>query len=165
MAAMYFINNSNGKTQTESLATRNTNKSTTRAINQEIIHVGIIETDFITDKIASKSYLNYHNTFVRDSFLSSAFHFTFSHSAFMHNFQNLKFQLLFPNQILQTLQNVPVPSQRYIQQFTWDYAKYPNRRPLKEFVSLISGGVSAIDEELKQLSTSFTDKGVSHEIG
>mmetsp|Transcript_16954 Transcript_16954/g.20706 ORF Transcript_16954/g.20706 Transcript_16954/m.20706 type:complete len:421 (-) Transcript_16954:287-1549(-) len=51
-----------------------------------------------------------------------------------------------------------VPSQRYIQQFQWDYAKYPNRRPLKELVSLISGGVSAIDEELKQLSTSFADK-------
>jgi V-type H+-transporting ATPase subunit C len=54
-----------------------------------------------------------------------------------------------------------VPSQRYIQQFTWDYAKYPNRRPLKELVSLISGGVSAIDEELKQLSTSFADKNAA----
>lgn len=51
-----------------------------------------------------------------------------------------------------------VPAERYIQQFAWDYAKYPNRRPLKELVSLISGGVSAIDEELKQLSTSFADK-------
>jgi len=51
-----------------------------------------------------------------------------------------------------------VPVQRYIQQFTWDYAKYPNRRPLKEVASLISGGVSAIDEELKQLSVSFADK-------
>ena len=51
-----------------------------------------------------------------------------------------------------------VPAQRYIQQFAWDYAKYPNRRPLKELVSLISGGVSAIDEELKQLSASFADK-------
>lgn len=51
-----------------------------------------------------------------------------------------------------------VPSKRYIQQFAWDYAKYPNRRPLKELVSLISGGVSSIDEELKQLGTSFADK-------
>lgn len=51
-----------------------------------------------------------------------------------------------------------VPAKRYIQQFLWDYAKYPNRRPLKELVSLISGGVSAIDEELKQLGTSFADK-------
>jgi len=51
-----------------------------------------------------------------------------------------------------------VPAKRYIQQFAWDYAKYPNRRPLKELVSLISGGVSAIDEELKQLGTSFADK-------
>jgi V-type H+-transporting ATPase subunit C len=54
-----------------------------------------------------------------------------------------------------------VPSERYIQQFAWDYAKYPNRRPLKELVSLISGGVSAIDEELKQLSTSFADKNAA----
>ena len=51
-----------------------------------------------------------------------------------------------------------VPAKRYIQQFAWDYAKYPNRRPLKELVLLISGGVSAIDEELKQLGTSFADK-------
>mmetsp|Transcript_35206 Transcript_35206/g.51750 ORF Transcript_35206/g.51750 Transcript_35206/m.51750 type:complete len:424 (-) Transcript_35206:1290-2561(-) len=51
-----------------------------------------------------------------------------------------------------------VPSTRYIQQFAWDYAKYPNRRPLKELVSLISSGVSAIDEELKQLSNSYGDK-------
>lgn len=51
-----------------------------------------------------------------------------------------------------------VPAPRYIQQFAWDYAKYPNRRPLKELVALISGGVSAVDEELKQLGTSFADK-------
>jgi V-type H+-transporting ATPase subunit C len=51
-----------------------------------------------------------------------------------------------------------VPAPRYIQQFAWDYAKYPNRRPLKELVSLISGGVTAIDEELKQLGISYTEK-------
>jgi len=51
-----------------------------------------------------------------------------------------------------------VPAPRYIQQFAWDYAKYPNRRPLKELVSLIGGGVSAVDEELKQLSISYADK-------
>ena len=51
-----------------------------------------------------------------------------------------------------------VPSTRYIKQFAWDYAKFPNRRPLKELVSLISGGVAAIDEELKQLSNSYGDK-------
>lgn len=54
-----------------------------------------------------------------------------------------------------------VPSTRYIQQFAWDYAKYPNRRPLKELVSLISSGVAAIDEELKQLSASYGDKTVA----
>jgi V-type H+-transporting ATPase subunit C len=51
-----------------------------------------------------------------------------------------------------------VPASRYIQQFAWDSAKYPNRRPLKELVTLIAGGVSAFDEELKQLMTSFGDK-------
>lgn len=51
-----------------------------------------------------------------------------------------------------------VPAPRYIQQFAWDYAKYPNRRPLKELVALISGGVTAIDEELKQLGGSFAEK-------
>jgi V-type H+-transporting ATPase subunit C len=51
-----------------------------------------------------------------------------------------------------------VPAKRYIQQFAWDYAKYPNRRPLKELVSLISGGASSIDEELKLMSTAFADK-------
>lgn len=54
-----------------------------------------------------------------------------------------------------------VPAPRYIQQFAWDYAKYPNRRPLKELVALIGGGVSAVDEELKQLGTSFADKSAA----
>ena len=54
-----------------------------------------------------------------------------------------------------------VPPTRYIQQFAWDYAKFPNRRPLKELVSLISGGVAAIDEELKQLSNSYGEKQVA----
>jgi V-type H+-transporting ATPase subunit C len=47
---------------------------------------------------------------------------------------------------------------RYIQQFAWDSAKYPNRRPLKELVAMIAGGAAGIDEELKQLTTSFVDK-------
>jgi len=51
-----------------------------------------------------------------------------------------------------------VPAPRYTQQFAWDYAKYPNRRPLKELVSLIAGGVSAVDEELKQLQVSYGEK-------
>ena len=51
-----------------------------------------------------------------------------------------------------------VPATRYIQQFAWDSAKYPSRRPLKELVTLIAGGVSAFDEELKQLMVSYSDK-------
>lgn len=51
-----------------------------------------------------------------------------------------------------------VPATRYIQQFAWDSAKYPSRRPLKELVSLITGGAVAIEEELKQLVHSYGDK-------
>lgn len=51
-----------------------------------------------------------------------------------------------------------VPATRYIQQFAWDSAKFPSRRPLKELVTLIAGGVSAFDEELKQLMVSYGDK-------
>jgi len=51
-----------------------------------------------------------------------------------------------------------VPAQRYIQQFAWDSAKYPNRRPLKELVAMIAGSAAGIEEELKQLTTSFADK-------
>lgn len=54
-----------------------------------------------------------------------------------------------------------VPAQRYVQQFAWDSAKYPNRRPLKELVSLITGGATAVEEELKQLTQSFGDKLVA----
>jgi V-type H+-transporting ATPase subunit C len=51
-----------------------------------------------------------------------------------------------------------VPSTRYIQQFAWDSAKYPSRRPLKELVTLITGGAMAVEEELKQLTQSYGDK-------
>lgn len=51
-----------------------------------------------------------------------------------------------------------VPAQRYIQQFAWDSAKFPNRRPLKELVSLIAGGAAGIEEEMKQLTASFAEK-------
>lgn len=51
-----------------------------------------------------------------------------------------------------------VPASRYVQQFAWDSAKYPNRRPLKELVALITGGAVAVEEELKQLTQSFGDK-------
>lgn len=54
-----------------------------------------------------------------------------------------------------------VPATRYIQQFAWDSAKYPNRRPLKELVALIAGGAAAIEEELKQLTASFAEKSIS----
>lgn len=54
-----------------------------------------------------------------------------------------------------------VPAPRYIQQFAWDSAKYPNRRPLKELVQLIAGGAVAVEEELKQLTHSYGDKQIA----
>lgn len=54
-----------------------------------------------------------------------------------------------------------VPASRYVQQFAWDSAKYPNRRPLKELVSLITAGAVAVEEELKQLTQSFGEKAVA----
>jgi V-type H+-transporting ATPase subunit C len=51
-----------------------------------------------------------------------------------------------------------VPPRRYTQQFAWDSAKYPNRRPLKELVALIAGGAAAVEEEWKQLTQSYGDK-------
>lgn len=65
MTAMYHINQQNNtrKTQTES--------SSSSPAQHANVHYGIIETDF-TDKIASKPYLNYHNTFSRDDILTSA---------------------------------------------------------------------------------------------
>jgi V-type H+-transporting ATPase subunit C len=41
------------------------------------------------------------------------------------------------------------------------YSKYPNRRLLRELVSLILSGVAAIDEELKQFSSSYGDKSAA----
>jgi len=54
-----------------------------------------------------------------------------------------------------------VPAPRYIQQFAWDSAKYPNRRPLKDLVSLITSGAVAVEAELKQLTQSYGDKQAS----
>jgi V-type H+-transporting ATPase subunit C len=51
-----------------------------------------------------------------------------------------------------------VPVLRYIQQFAWDAAKYPTRRPLPELVQLIASNSAAIDEELKQLLNTYTEK-------
>lgn len=56
-----------------------------------------------------------------------------------------------------------VPPSRYVQQFVWDSAKYPARRPLKELVQLIAGGATAVEEELKQLQNSYGEKIVSLE--
>lgn len=76
MAIMYITNNDNmNKTQSESQQQHKQQPQQQHAFpssskKSSPNHVGIIETDFM-DKIASKSYLNYHNTFTRDSILTS----------------------------------------------------------------------------------------------
>lgn len=50
------------------------------------------------------------------------------------------------------------PLDRYISNFTWEYAKYPQRRTLPELVALVLAGTSKIEEELKSLSQAYTDK-------
>ncbi|GAB9468484.1 hypothetical protein Gpo141_00005800 [Globisporangium polare] len=51
-----------------------------------------------------------------------------------------------------------VPVDRYLNFFSWDEAKHPHRRPLPEIVSIIQASVGKIEEELKQLSTRYSEK-------
>jgi len=52
----------------------------------------------------------------------------------------------------------PVPPKRFLEEFQWDIAKYPNRRPLPELVQLILGGVGSVEEDLKNLSINLSEK-------
>ncbi len=74
MTTMYFIHNTNN-TQTEASSSSSSSTTNLTTTPKSKSHTSIIETDFM-DKIASKSYLNYHNTFARDNILSSAKHTT-----------------------------------------------------------------------------------------
>ncbi|KAF0682856.1 Aste57867_25043 [Aphanomyces stellatus] len=51
-----------------------------------------------------------------------------------------------------------VPVTRYLHHFSWDEAKHPHRRPLSEIISIIQSSIGKIEEELKQLSTRYTEK-------
>ncbi|KDO34219.1 hypothetical protein SPRG_01434 [Saprolegnia parasitica CBS 223.65] len=51
-----------------------------------------------------------------------------------------------------------VPVERYLSHFSWDEAKHPHRRPLSEIVSIIQSSIAKIEDELKQLSTRYTEK-------
>jgi V-type H+-transporting ATPase subunit C len=51
-----------------------------------------------------------------------------------------------------------VPVGRYLNFFSWDEAKHPHRRPLPEIVGIIQASVGKIEEELKQLSTRYSEK-------
>jgi len=45
----------------------------------------------------------------------------------------------------------------FVQHFTWDYAKYPHRRSLRDLVNLVTGGVGNIDEEMKSLQLALAE--------
>jgi hypothetical protein len=47
--------------------------------------------------------------------------------------------------------------QRYLETFSWDLAKYSQRRALTELVTLILTGVGSVEEELKQLAMNLTE--------
>ncbi|KAM3568332.1 hypothetical protein VYU27_009546 [Nannochloropsis oceanica] len=51
------------------------------------------------------------------------------------------------------------PVDRYIANFNWEHAKYPQRRTLPELVALIQSGTAKIEEELKGLSAAYAEKG------
>ena len=74
MSAMYFINNPNKTNSESSISSPTTSTTIFTALSTKTTkppHFGIIETD-LTEKIASKAYLNYHNPFARDSIITSA---------------------------------------------------------------------------------------------
>ena len=49
------------------------------------------------------------------------------------------------------------PSQ-FVEQFMWDYAKYPHRRALKDLTKLIAEGADHSDDELKKLTNALQEK-------
>lgn len=50
----------------------------------------------------------------------------------------------------------------YLQRFQWDYAQYQHQgRQLSELVSQIQATAGKIDEDLKTLSTSYTEKSLA----
>ncbi|GMI22648.1 hypothetical protein TeGR_g10551 [Tetraparma gracilis] len=51
--------------------------------------------------------------------------------------------------------------QAYVQQFAWDYAKFPHRRSLRDLVALVGGGVAAIDDEMRALSMALAEKAAA----
>jgi len=50
-----------------------------------------------------------------------------------------------------------VSSHRYLENFSWDVAKYSQRRALPELATLILSGVGSVEDELKQLSINLTE--------
>eukprot|EP00640_Fibrocapsa_japonica_P001097 CAMPEP_0113942796 /NCGR_PEP_ID=MMETSP1339-20121228/9650_1 /TAXON_ID=94617 /ORGANISM="Fibrocapsa japonica" /LENGTH=432 /DNA_ID=CAMNT_0000947419 /DNA_START=35 /DNA_END=1333 /DNA_ORIENTATION=+ /assembly_acc=CAM_ASM_000762 len=48
--------------------------------------------------------------------------------------------------------------EHYLKNFVWEHARYPYRRPLQEIVGHIQQGVGKIEEELKALAASYTEK-------
>lgn len=51
-----------------------------------------------------------------------------------------------------------VPVERYLNHFSWDEAKHPHRRPLKEIMGHIQSTMGKVEDELKQLGSMYTEK-------
>ncbi|CCI43247.1 unnamed protein product [Albugo candida] len=51
-----------------------------------------------------------------------------------------------------------VPVDRYLDYFQWDEAKHPHRRPLPEIVSIIQNSLGKVEDEIKQLSSRYSEK-------
>jgi V-type H+-transporting ATPase subunit C len=51
-----------------------------------------------------------------------------------------------------------VDPEKFVLTFGWDFAKFPHRRPLRELVQLITQGAGAVEEEMKNLSTTLAEK-------
>lgn len=49
-----------------------------------------------------------------------------------------------------------VPAERYLTAFTWDEAKHPARRPLRETVDKLQEGVAKLDDEFKVKTSEYT---------
>jgi V-type H+-transporting ATPase subunit C len=55
-----------------------------------------------------------------------------------------------------------LPASSYLENFSWDDAKFPRTRPLSELVQQITTAVTRLDEEVKQRTATLTDLKQQH---
>uniref|UniRef100_A0A7S2WV40 V-type proton ATPase subunit C n=1 Tax=Rhizochromulina marina TaxID=1034831 RepID=A0A7S2WV40_9STRA len=57
----------------------------------------------------------------------------------------------------ESLKVYTVPPARYLQQFSWDIARFPPRRPLPQLIEMILSNMASVEEEMKQFNVSLSD--------